>query len=188
MKTLLVIALLAGGVATATYAEENVPTPHWATKGGVVDLGANGPAWENTDLADILRIEDTYKRWGMYYDEARMDLLPSVFTEDGELQLYVGSGEMAGSFSGPEAIGDFLSKTIEAQGDQRRHLMTNVLVESISGTEASTVAYGAVLVADSGMKLDISALYTGDLVKGSDGVWRFRRLAIAMDSYAGGTK
>ena len=167
------------------FAENPAPTPQWASKGGVLNFGPNKAEWDDSRTSDVLRIKEVYARWGMYYDECRMDLLSSLFEEDGILEIYVGSGDLAGSFVGVDKVADFLTRTIISQGDQRRHLMTNVLVERLSETEASTIAYGAVLVASQGMSLDISAVYSGDLVKGKDGVWRFCRLAIGMDSYSG---
>jgi hypothetical protein len=42
-----------------------------------------------------------------------------------------------------------------------------------------------VTIANDGLSLGATVIYSADLHKGSDGVWRFSRLVIGMDGYAG---
>ncbi|SPJ26047.1 nuclear transport factor 2 family protein [Palleronia abyssalis] len=186
MNIHLVSAVVALSVVSTQIAAQTFPPQHWAGESGLLSLGENGQVdLSAADPMDILRIEEAFIRWGLYYDEGRSDLLPSLFTESGEMVATLGSAEPIATFTGPEEIGGYVDATLEQQGDQRRHSITNFLVQEISESEASAMAYGIVMVAADGLSVGSSVVYTGDLTKGDDGVWKFERLTIAIDDYAG---
>jgi hypothetical protein len=69
---------------------------------------------------------------------------------------------------------------------QRRHCITNVMIESITATEALAIAYGIVPEVENGYVLHASVLYRGELRKEAHGCWRFSRLFISCDLLLGG--
>lgn len=185
MKHLLATAVLAAGFALPALAE-TFPAQHWASQGGIVDIHPNGAnVWSTEQLVDIKLIEEAFGRWALFYDEGRSDLLPSLLTEDVVVNVRLGDPEPMGVFEGVPAVAKYNDDTLAVQLDQRRHLMTNILVDSLDGTTATATAFGLVMQMADGLKLGAMVFYTSDLVKGEDGVWRFARLDINIDDYAG---
>ncbi len=63
--------------------------------------------------------------------------------------------------------------------------MTNVVIDRLSANEATTIGYGIVTIAADGLKLGATVIYSAELRKDVDGVWRFSKFVIGMDEYAG---
>ena len=94
--------------------------------------------------------------------------------------------------SGARAVGTprrltlLVDHVAATQTDQRRHAVSNIDVTPTSDTSATARAYGIVTAADeTGLRIAVSCAYTADLTFGTDGLWRFARLWIGMDHYAG---
>ena len=129
-------------------------------------------------------IEEAFSRWGIGFDEGRADVIASIFTEDGILDSLEGSGTPTLTVRGAEEIGASMVRFQQKQADQRRHSMTNVVVEELTPDRAVALAYGIVTMAKGGeLSLASSVIYRGELKKGRDGIWRFAHLAIGMDIY-----
>jgi DNA repair protein RadA/Sms len=60
-----------------------------------------------------------------------------------------------------------------------------VQFESLQSDRAVCIAYGVVTIANDGLSLGATVIYSADLVRAPDGLWRFSRLLIGMDGYAG---
>lgn len=184
MTQRLLAAAIAGCLAAGGALAQTFPSQHWLGESGLLELGPNGQDWGEVDPVEVMRIEEAFVRWGLYYDEGRSDLLGSLFTEEGELVATLGSAEPIASFTGPEAIGGYVDATLEQQKDQRRHSITNFVLQEIDGDSARAMAYGIVIVAADGLSVGSSTVYVGDLAR-VDGVWKFEKLTIAIDDYAG---
>ena len=65
--------------------------------------------------------------------------------------------------------------------------MTNIVIDRLSANEATTIAYGIVTIAADGLSLGATVIYSAELRKEADGVWRFSKFVIGMDEYAGRT-
>ena len=64
--------------------------------------------------------------------------------------------------------------------------MTNVVIDRLTANEATAIAYGIVTVAANGLSLGATVIYSAELRREADGVWRFSRFVIGMDDYAVG--
>ena len=162
------------------------PGQAWSHRSGLVDLRPLAPAdWSPRALAARAQIAEAFARFGTAFDEARVDVLCSCFTEDALFEVGLGSPEPRTRFRSRQEIAEGLPGRIEAQADQRRHVMGNVLVEELdlaAGT-ATALAYSVVTVASDGLSLGASVIYTSELRREDDGCWRFCSFFIGMDEY-----
>jgi hypothetical protein len=161
------------------------PAQAWAHQSGVVRLKANGPPLANQDLRDRLLIQETFARWGIAYDEARLDVVRTLFTPDAVFEVTLGSAEPIARAVGLDEIVLNVGNSLRQQADQRRHALSNLVIDELSKTRATAIAYGIVTIAADGLKLGATVIYSADLRKEADGVWRFSRFVIGMDDYAG---
>jgi hypothetical protein len=160
------------------------PRQSWASKDGLVRLRPASPGREDQTL-DRLMIHETFARWGLAWDESQVDVVKSLFTPQAIYQVTQGKITPFYEDVGPEAIAARVVYGLEQQQDQRRHVISNVIIEELSVDRASAMAYGLVTVAADGLTLGATVIYAADLEKGPDGVWRFSRFVIGMDHYAG---
>ena len=159
------------------------PRQGWAHQDKVVDLQPNRRGNPN-EAIDRLMIGEAFSRWGIGFDEGRADVISSIFTDDGILESMEGSGKPSLTVRGAREIGESMVRFQKRQADQRRHSMTNVVIESLRDDQALALAYGIVTMAKKGqLALASTVIYRGELRKGADGIWRFSRFAIGMDIY-----
>jgi hypothetical protein len=166
-----------------------LPPQAWAHRQGKIDMRPMVPAdWSAPALAARAQIAEAFYRFGVAHDEARVDVVVSCFTEDTVFEVAQGQAQAFTSFHGRDELFDRLTRIIAQQSDQRRHVISNVLVEQLdleAGT-ATALAFSVVTVAANGLSVGASVIYTADLRRESDGCWRFSYFFIGMDSYAGG--
>lgn len=162
------------------------PPQHWASKVGLVDLQINGVAVESASVLDRLLIQEAFHRWGIAWDEARLEVVRSLFTKDGELIITRGSSKPISRHLGPDVIAKYVDSASKVQADQRRHAMSNVVIDRLTANEATAIAYGIVTIAANGLSLGATVIYSAELRKDSGGVWRFLKFVIGMDDYATG--
>ncbi|SFU05739.1 SnoaL-like domain-containing protein [Geodermatophilus amargosae] len=162
------------------------PGQAWSHRSGKVDLRPLAPGdWSPEALTARAQIAEAFSRFGTAFDEARVDVLCSCFTDDALFEVGLGSAEPRTRFGSRQEIAEQLPGRIAAQADQRRHLMGNVLVEQLdleAGT-AKALAYSVVTVASDGLSLGASVIYTSELRREDDGCWRFSSFFIGMDEY-----
>jgi hypothetical protein len=162
------------------------PRQAWAHVDGKIDLQPLKAAdWSPAAVAARLQIAEAFSRFGTAHDEARTDIIGSCFTQDAIFEVAEGSGQPFVHYEGRQTITGRLTAIIAEQGDQRRHCITNVLVEDLTDATAHALAYGMVPIAANGITLGVTCLYVADLKREDDGCWRFSYFYIGMDSYAG---
>jgi hypothetical protein len=179
----LIVTLLAGALVGGAQASE--PRQSWAYKDGVVQLQKNGVKVQNDSALDRLLIQEAFARWGIAHDEGQLEVVRSLFTKDGEVQVMLGSKQLLDSAKGADNIVKMVANSLSQQSDQRRHAMTNIVIDKLTRNEATGIAYGIVTLASDGLTLGASVIYHGELKKEADGVWRFSKFVIGMDYYAG---
>jgi hypothetical protein len=164
------------------------PPQAWAHRQGKVDMKTLAPAdWSPEALSARAQIAEAFYRFGIGHDECRADVAGSCFTEDVVYQVALGSAQPFTTFTGRATVEERLSAIFAEMSDQRRHVISNVLVENLdlaAGT-ASALAFGAVTVAADGLTLGSTVFYTGELRRTEDGCWRFAHFFIGMDDFAG---
>jgi hypothetical protein len=165
-----------------------LPPQAWAHRDGKINMVELAPAdWSPAALAARAQIAEAFYRFAIAHDEARVDVVVSCFTPDTVFEVAEGQAEPFTRFRGRDELFERLARVIAEQGDQRRHLMGNVLVEELdlaAGT-ASALAFGVVTRAANGLSLGASVVYTANLRRERDSCWRFSYFYIGMDTYAG---
>ncbi|KOV57743.1 nuclear transport factor 2 family protein [Streptomyces sp. MMG1121] len=160
------------------------PAPGWATAAGLLGFAAYGgsAATDAGSAADRLLIAERIARYGWAYDEHDQAALAECFTADatwrgtimGEIEIPAKHG--AENIAAQEA--DLWPK----QGDQRRHLFTNHVIE-LSGDEATAHAYMLQLrIGHAHSSLAISGAYRFHLRREADGGWRIDSLTAALEN------
>lgn len=181
-KKFLMIAAMS--MATSAHAETS-PKQAWAHSSGVVHLQPNGVSLAADDVKNRLLIQEAFARWGIAYDEARIDVVRSLFTKDARFEVTQGSAEPIAKAMGVDAIVENVTGALKQQADQRRHAISNIVIDKLTKDEATAIAYGIVTIAADGLSLGATVIYSADLRREKDGVWRFSKFIIGMDDYAG---
>jgi hypothetical protein len=177
---------MSNAVSTAP-SKDTFPPRFWASQGGLIDAKPLGAVPASLDqVLDRLLIHEAFDRWAIAHDENRVDILLSVLTEDVVLEYGVGNALPDFTIEGKSEVQSRLGASIPHLTGQRRHCMTNVLIESLSESAALAIAYGIVPTAADGYIIQTSVIYRGELTKEADGFWRFARLFIGCDLLTGG--
>jgi SnoaL-like domain len=161
------------------------PLRGWAHSSGLINLEPNGRASSNDNALERLKIQEVLARWGIAYDEGRIEVIKSLFTDDAVFQVTLGSATPIAAASGRDAIVKTVMAAMSQQGDQRRHVISNVVIQKLTATRASLIAYAVVLVAGDTPSVGATVVYSADLQKNATGIWQFTKLLIGMDVYAG---
>jgi ketosteroid isomerase-like protein len=155
------------------------PPPAWATRTGLVRLASRPPV--GLDAAQAL--QDRLHRYCWGFDERRHDVLVDTFTADA---VWVGDvmGETSiGPHRGRDAVLSWLAAFWEHQRDQRRHVVTNFVLEEMSDTTATAMAYLLLLGASkSSAALEAAGLYRVEYRLEQDGAWRISHLTAGFDA------
>lgn len=175
---------------TATTPQEaasgTFPPKFWGSREGKIDVRPLGESpLPPEQVADRLLISEAFSRFGVGHDENRLDVVLSTMTDDVVMETGNGSATPQVSLHGKDAVAARLGPNLPRMYGQRRHCMTNVLVDDFTGTTASAIAYGIVSRAADGFVLQASVLYAARLRKEADGFWRFTYFFIGCDDYAG---
>ena len=160
----------------------------WAHKEGLVELTPLAAGdWTPGAVQARLQIAETFYRFAIGHDEARLDVVLSCFTPDGSFAVSQGHAAPFTMHHGRAEIEAALANVIGQQNDQRRHLMSNIVIEELTATTAHVVAYGLVSAVGpaNGLRLGASVIYVADIALEADGCWRFAAFHIGMDAYAG---
>jgi hypothetical protein len=164
------------------------PPQAWAHRQGKIAMKPLGPAdWSAAALAARAQVAEAFYRFGIGHDECRADVAASCFTEDVVYEVARGAATPFTTFTGRSVVEERLTAIFAEMGDQRRHIISNVLVEGLdleAGT-AEALAFGAVTVAADGLSLGASVVYSATLRRDADHCWRFSYFFIGMDDFAG---
>jgi hypothetical protein len=170
--------------ASSTIASVGVPEQAWASRLHWIDLHRRStPA--TSDPLTYLRIQETFSRYGIANDENRPDVLQDLFTDDATMEIVEAKAEPYVVVKGNRNIAAFFASSIQQQNDQRRHCITNVVIQRVEGDEADALAYGIIPVANNGLILGSSVIYSVTLRKQPDGSWHFSHMMMGIDAYVG---
>jgi uncharacterized protein (TIGR02246 family) len=161
------------------------PQRAWAHTSGLIHLEPNGPTGSSDNALDRLKIQELMARWGIAYDEGRGEVIKSLFTDDARFQVTLRGNAPIVSVTGREQIISNVTGAMNQQGDQRRHAITNTVIQDLTRTRATLIAYAIVVVPDDQPTVNSTVVYSADVEKDAAGVWRFKKLVIGMDAYVG---
>lgn len=177
-------AALVFSVIAVNAQAETMPRPGWAHAADLVHLQINGKAATTDNVLDRLLIQEVFARWGVGYDEGRLDVIRSLFTSDAVYDVTLAGSKTMAHKVGPDNIVAGVRESLRQQADQRRHAISNIIIDRLTADEATAIAYGVVTVAADGLSLGATVIYSANLRRESDGVWRFSKFVIGMDEYA----
>ncbi|MBM3676712.1 MAG: hypothetical protein FJW96_02355 [Actinobacteria bacterium] len=127
-------------------------------------------------MADHNALQQLFALYAWSMDGRELHRLNDVFAEG---SAFVGSypgGEF--DFQGKAELVGFITDTTNAQTDQRRHVITNIMFES----DAKARANLSLVVIDGGdVVLKTTGVYTVDLVE-EGGSLRFKRMQLDLDA------
>lgn len=130
---------------------------------------------------DKLAIGELLSRASYAYDERKLDMLESCFTEDAVFTIQIIDMDLIGPFDGRAAIMDLYSNSLDAQTDVRRHVISNVMFTD-EGDEPEVISNLTLFAtADGVAKLLCTGVYTDQLSR-TDSGWCLRKRHLDLDS------
>lgn len=143
-----------------------------ATPAGPMNLGP----------ADRFAIQQTAARYAFALDHADLVALEDLLTEDATFTVTIAGEAGPGPFDERAAILDLVRESAQAQTDQRRHNLTNVVVRSADGDTAVVWAY-LVLTSNAGGRPSVvtTGFYTLTLRR-AESEWRIAKIFLGMDN------
>ncbi|MDQ0867317.1 nuclear transport factor 2 family protein [Arthrobacter globiformis] len=155
-------------------------TPAWAHATGVIDLQPVAPVPSDlTALADRLMVMETASRYAIAYDERRVSVIESLFTESVTFSYRVGEGPLSSEHGRAHVI-SWLEEVMQSQSDQRRHLLGSMTVEHLTASEAVVIAYMANFGIEKEAQLVTTGFYRFRMVK-EDNRWKIDEAIDALD-------
>lgn len=126
-------------------------------------------------------IENLLGVYTFAYDENDMTAMAGCFTADAVMSMRVADGDLIGPFEGRDQIVGLMEKSLASQDDQRRHLVSNVVVRDLTADTATVTSY-LTLISIAGQTLTVlsTARYEDELAR-DDGSWRFARRHVQLD-------
>lgn len=157
------------------------PQPAWARERGHTKLAPALAADAAPTAPDRDLVAERIARYGWSYDERDATALGECFTDDGVWQGNLMGTQEIGPFTGRQAIVEFLTGFWGEQADQRRHVFTNVVVDSLVGDRATAHAY-LILLASSTERTSVETAGPYRLEAARDGgIWRLTLLSAGFD-------
>lgn len=170
---------LKGITVTAATTPETC-TPAWAHATGTIDLQPVPPVPSDlTSLANRLMVLESASRYAIAYDERRLDVLESLFTESVTFSYRIGEGPLS-SENGRAGVIKWLGEVMESQSDQRRHVLGSMTVERLTDDEAVVIAYLAIYGVEKEAQLITTGLYRFSMIK-EDSRWKIDEAIDALD-------
>lgn len=128
-----------------------------------------------------LAVHDLVSRAAWGYDEARLDVVASCFAADAVMTVEVAGAGAPARVEGRDAIVALIRSSIESQNDQRRHVMSNVFLESDDAPAPVAISTLTLVVVANGTARVLSCgTYRDELVRDGD-AWRIRRRDLRLD-------
>jgi hypothetical protein len=168
---------------TPTTAELR-PKPTWATADGHIAL--RGPVVDERSarraLDRVLALE-TIHRFAFAFGERIRDVLTDCFTADATFAANIGGTQPVGPHEGRDVVVAWLTSYWDMQVDQRRHLVTDAVVDELTD-DTATVTTMLTLAgsADGTMRLITAGFYRCELRREADGAWRIARFGAGYDA------
>jgi SnoaL-like domain len=130
---------------------------------------------------DKLAIYELVNRAAWSYDSARMDVMGQCFTSDATMSFRIAGGDPIGPYAGRDAIVQLIRDSLNAQNDQRRHVISNIFFLTEQGAHA-TVSSNLTLLAIAAGQLRVlsSGLYRDVVTRAASG-WQIAERFLELD-------
>lgn len=131
-------------------------------------------------MADHEAIHQLFATYAFAHDNKEFELLDDVFTEQADFTVDITGGDTI-AFHTRRETNDFIKETTLNQGDQRRHVITNVRFSEESEMQTRATAILSLFVtADNELTVQATGWYDCQAVLDA-GTWRFRKLYLTLD-------
>jgi ketosteroid isomerase-like protein len=159
------------------------PRPSWASADRIITLqGPDRAARPDQASGKVLAAETLY-RFGFAYDEQDAAALADCFTPDATLTATTAGTRSFGTHTGREAVLGWLTAYWGKTRDQRRHIITNPMVDDLTTTSATVTAMLLVTAAEDGALRPVTAgVYRAVVRKNADQAWRISQFTLGFDA------
>ncbi|WP_063733662.1 nuclear transport factor 2 family protein [Streptomyces sp. RTd22] len=149
---------------------------------GSSHLNTTPAAEVDLDPAERLAVQQTLARYAFALDHGDLVTLAGVLTEDATMTLAIAGEVEQGPFVGRAAILDLVRDATEAQTDQRRHNLINMVFRRADADTAVVWAY-LMLTSNAGGSATVitTGFYTFTL-QHAESQWRIANLFVGMDN------
>lgn len=136
-------------------------------------------------LADRLAIEELVCLYARTSDTRDFETMRTLFCPDAHVVIRDTVKGQEQAITGPDAIVAFVDERHVAEfarGDRRRHLMSNFILESLAGTQATARSYVCVVQSVVGQPMQLSSMgHFEDHCRKDQGRWRFHRRLLTIE-------
>ncbi|WP_258382489.1 nuclear transport factor 2 family protein [Streptomyces sp. NTH33] len=138
----------------------------------------------NLDPAGQLAVQQTLARYVFALDHGDLTALEGVLTEDATWTATIADEVEQGPFVGRAAILDLVRGATQAQTDQRRHSLTNIVFRRADADTAVVWAYLTLTSNADGNPAVVTTGFYTFTVRHAEDEWRIADLFIGLDSAA----
>ncbi|MCF8474012.1 MAG: nuclear transport factor 2 family protein [Emcibacter sp.] len=123
------------------------------------------------DVADKLLIQELLNRASYALDVQNLEQIKSCFTQDARMVVNIAGGTVVGPFEGRETIMKLMADSIDAQTDVRKHVISNILFEEVTGSNVHVTSNLTLFGTENGVVRLITTGFYHDQLKKIDGKW-----------------
>ncbi|HVX21029.1 MAG TPA: nuclear transport factor 2 family protein [Acidimicrobiales bacterium] len=128
-------------------------------------------------------IENTLAAWALGYDEREPERMAACFTEDAVMTMDIAGDEQMGPFVGHAEVMGLFTEHHGIQTDQRRHVVTNVVIDDPTDEGVPVTSYLTLLVTNDGeLRAQATGVYRDVFVE-RDGRWLISRRHLYLDRH-----
>ena len=157
------------------------PSPAWGHTAGLIQIQADPQPADRGSLAERVLIAERMYRYGWAFDERQALALADCFTEDATWEANIMGTTTVGPHVGRAAIVDFMTGFWPDQHDQRRHMITNVIIESQDESAATALSYHLLMSASNGELTPVTTGFYRVEMRKLGTAWKICRLLAGYD-------
>jgi len=132
-------------------------------------------------MADRGAIENVLGSWALGYDQRNPDRMARCFTEDATMTLDIGGAETMGPYVGHAEVMKHFTDHHDIQTDQRRHVISNVVIDAETDTQATVFSNLTLIVVEHGTaEVRATGIYRDQFVFTGD-CWKIRERLLTLD-------
>jgi ketosteroid isomerase-like protein len=159
------------------------PAPSWASHSGLVRIDGPDRTTSSAQAIDKILCVETVNRFAFAYDEQDAAVLADCFTEDAVLHATTAGTQDFGAYEGRDAVVGWLSAYWGRTVDQRRHIVTNAVVDGLTDDAARVTTMLLVTAAQDGAFRPVTAgVYCAGVRRQDDGAWRIATFELGFDA------
>lgn len=131
---------------------------------------------------DKLAIHELLTKAAYGLDMRNLDMLSQCFAIDATMSMRIAGGDLIGPFESRAGIMKLMTDSMDAQTDQRRHLVSNIFFtdESIDDKASVVSNLSLITIEDGEINLISTGVYQDDVIKTTEG-WQLSNRYLDLD-------